>query len=236
MTMHKRLLALLLLFVGLPGCTGSPDDWLPLGRQRDLTYHRTVHFLEEVVDSSVTVHERGTVKYQGLTVAVTEYPGGARDYLVGDDKGVRRLATVRGRDGTLRMEDDAHYVLRLPAKVGSHWMLPSAISLIESMFYEAGERIRDRQVPVTLRYTVEATDETVTVPAGTFSNCLRVSAHGSAITRVNMGQNFGHIDVAHTDWYAPGIGLVKSERRETSDSAYLRPGSAVQELVAIEER
>jgi hypothetical protein len=116
------------------------------------------------------------------------------------------------------------------------WTLPSEVTLIESMFYEAGERIRDRRVPVTVRYAVAATNETVTVPAGTFTNCVRINGHGSAITRVNMGQNFGHIDVVHTDWYAPGVGLIRSERKETSDSAYLKPGSAVQELVAIEER
>jgi hypothetical protein len=47
---------------------------------------------------------------------------------------------------------------------------------------------------------------------------------------VNQGANFGHVDVEHTDWYAPGVGLVRSERRETSDSPYLKPGTYVQEL------
>lgn len=45
--------------------------------------------------------------------------------------------------------------------------------------------------------------ESVEVPAGTFENCLKVS--------YVMKQNFGPENIRHyiTEWYAPGVGLVK---------------------------
>jgi hypothetical protein len=235
MRVQRRWWAILFLCAGsLIGCGRSQSEPIPLGLQRVMLYQRLVSIRDESIRSSYIVRERGTVDYQGRQVAAVEFPGGARDYYLRDDSGIRRLATVRGRDGVVSMEDDQHYILKLPASINVHWSLPSEITLIESVFYESGERIRERQVPVTLRYNVEAVDDTVVVPAGTFTNCIRVKATGSAITRVNMGQNFGHIDVVHTDWYAPGVGLVKTERRETSDSPYLKPGSALQELVSID--
>ena len=49
--------------------------------------------------------------------------------------------------------------------------------------------------------------ESVTVPAGTFENCLKVSY----IEKSNMGEESMKEYV--TAWYAPGIGLVKEESK-----------------------
>ncbi|MFO1436596.1 MAG: hypothetical protein U1F34_09720 [Gammaproteobacteria bacterium] len=198
-------------------------------------YRVTINVAGESEQSEFTVRERGAIQYQGMDVGVVEFPSGGRDYLVRDQFGVRRIGTVRGFDSSLRLDDEQHYLIKLPATPGMSWPLTSQVSLVESIFYEAGEHIRDREVQVPMVYAISANDESVTVPAGTFEHCVKITANGSAIVRVKMGENFGHIDVAHTDWYAPGIGLVRSERRETSDSPYLRPGTYLQELISIDQ-
>jgi hypothetical protein len=218
------------LAVLLVSCGRPPEALFPVDAGREWNYSVTTTVLDETVRSALEVRALGVVDNEGAQVGVIEYAGNARGYYVSDADGVRRVGTRRGVDGRVRSDGPGHFILRAPYAAGTKWSLPSQLTLIESIFYEAGERIRDREVPVTLDYAIESLDETVTAPAGTFSGCLKVTAYGSAIVRVNQGANFGHVDLRHTDWYAPGVGLVRSERHETSDSPYLKPGLFVQEL------
>lgn len=212
------------------GCGGARGTLFPLDAGRSWDYSVTTTVLDQTVRSTMQVRALGMVDGEDGPVGVIEYPGNARGYYVSDSDGVRRVATRRGIDGRVRRDGPKHFILRSPFAVGTKWSLTSQLTLVESVFYEAGERIRDREVPVTLDYSIASAGETVTVPAGTFRDCLKVSASGSAIVRVNQGANFGHVDVEHTDWYAPGVGLVRSERRESSGSPYLKSGVYVQEL------
>lgn len=212
------------------GCGGARGTLFPLDAGRSWDYAVTTTVLDETVRSTIEVRALGTVDGEDGPVGVIEYPGNARGYYVSDADGVRRVAMRRGIDGRVRRDGPTHFILRAPYTVGTKWSLTSQLTLVESVFYEAGERIRDREIPVTLDYSIASAGETVTVPAGTFHDCLKVSASGSAVVRVNQGANFGHVDVEHSDWYAPGVGLVRSERRETSGSPYLKAGVYVQEL------
>ncbi|MCG3146485.1 MAG: hypothetical protein HONDAALG_04578 [Gammaproteobacteria bacterium] len=214
----------------LAGCGGPPETFFPLDAGRSWDYVVTTTVLDETVRSTMQVRSLGTIDDEDGPVGVIEYTGNSRGYYVSDADGVRRVATRRGIDGRVRRDGPAHFILRAPYVAGTKWSLTSRLTLIESIFYDAGERIRDREVPVTLGYSIASAGETVAVPAGTFGGCLKVTASGSAIVRVNQGANFGHVDVEHTDWYAPGVGLVRSERRETSASPYLKAGTYVQEL------
>jgi hypothetical protein len=80
-------------------------------------------------------------------------------------------------------------------------------------------------VPVELQYRIESTDEEITVPAGTFKNCLRIKGVGT--TSKNVGFYVGQTDirVENIEWYAPGAGLVKAVRLETTTSKVLPRGS-----------
>jgi hypothetical protein len=231
----RRIIAVFIFCAVLAACGRGKNELLPLGTSRSMHYRLSINVMGETELREFTIRDRGTVRYQGMDVGVVELPNGGRDYLVRDPSGVRRVGTVRGFDSSLRLDDDQHYLIKLPPTPGTSWPLTSQVSLAESIFYLAGEHIREREVQVPMIYSIAANDESITVPAGTYKHCVKITATGSAIVRVKMGENFGHIDVAHADWYAPGVGLVKSERRETSDSPYLRPGSYLQELVRVDE-
>lgn len=212
------------------GCGTTPDDYFPLSDARGWEYRLTLRVLDETTSKRYLVRNAGTVEHEGRRVSIFEHPDGLRHYYVRDDNGVRRIATARAADGALTADGDEHFILREPLAAGTAWELGSRLALAESVFYDNGERIRDRRTSVRLRYVIESTDDHVQVPAGSFNRCVRVRATGSAIVRVNQGANFGHVDVDHTDWYAPGVGLVKSHRIETSDSPYLKPGEFLLEL------
>lgn len=231
-TALSRLFLSVPTIVVLGACGRADDDYIPLDAGRNWDYRLTIQVLGETERRRFRVRNLGTVEHEGRTVAIVDNAGNARGYYAETADGVVRIGTVRGLDGKLREDDPEHYILRDPIEPGTSWTLPSRLTLIESIYYEAGERIRDRRVPLMLTYTIESTQAEVSVPAGTYQDCVKVRGSGSGNTRVNQGQNFGHVDVRHVDWYCPGVGLVKSERKETSESPYLTPGSYSQELVS----
>jgi hypothetical protein len=63
-------------------------------------------------------------------------------------------------------------------------------------------------------YTVEDVSESVTVPAGTFRNCLRIRRERDLTNPDLMGAT----DQAEQDklfWFAPGVGKVREENSMT---------------------
>ncbi|HNX28064.1 MAG TPA: hypothetical protein PKN87_01440 [Syntrophomonadaceae bacterium] len=74
--------------------------------------------------------------------------------------------------------DEAEVILQAPFTVGASW--------------EATDRT----------YTITATDETITVPAGVFDHCLKI---------VSTFPDSSH---TVTEYYAPGTGMIRSEFKD----------------------
>lgn len=79
--------------------------------------------------------------------------------------------------------------------------------------------------------TVEAADETVEVPGGTFDGCVRVVSRGStSVDAAGLGPIA--LSVETRLWYAPGVGVVRIERTESTDRADVRGVNLVYRLVS----
>jgi len=91
------------------------------------------------------------------------------------------------------------------------------------------------QQNIPLEFTVEAEDDTVTVGAGTFEHCLRVKATGSLFAGSTLQDFMGirFIQVEQTDWYAPGVGLIRRVRNESTTPAEWN-NTYTQELLGFE--
>jgi hypothetical protein len=89
-------------------------------------------------------------------------------------------------------------------------------------------------IPYTMTYLVESKKETVTVPAGTFENCLLVK--GSGLVQKDKGAlGVIKISVSEDSWYAPGIGLVKSVRKESGNHVLVASGEKLLQLLSYEK-
>lgn len=111
------------------------------------------------------------------------------------------------------------YVLKLPLAVGATWTSSGETESLHRTFlggYGAINKPVAADGPIV--FTVESVEDTVRVPAGTFHHCLRV--HGVGSGKLDWGQPFGMLTVTMdvTQWYAPGIGLVKRVRKEGTGS------------------
>lgn len=123
-----------------------------------------------------------------------------------------RLILPKGRNlrvGYTWTMDTSPYVM--------HWMPP---------FVEANASIK----PFDLVYEVASLDDTVETPAGIFQNCIRLDATGKMVFYADASAGYQEILINHTEWYAPGVGLVKLERDEPLDTSIMKGGKVTMML------
>lgn len=226
--MRVRTLALTVLLVAA-ACTQGASSYFPLDAGRRWEYRVRTTILGETTSQRQIVRNLASARWHGQDVTVQESGSGFRRYYAAAPEGIKRLlADPAASDGGL--DGQSQTVLGAPYAAGTQWRAESRLSLIESRTFEPADRIIPRRRPVTLTYVIESVNDEVTVAAGSFSGCLRVSAGGSARVEVNRGNEMAVVRVSHTDWYARGIGLIKTIRSEDSDSTFLTRGEYAQEL------
>ena len=100
---------------------------------------------------------------------------------------------------------------------------------------ESGSQHVIEAIPVIASIT--AINETVTVPAGKYYNCLRIEANGEKFIREGKYayQPKMTISTNNTRWYAPGIGLVKETQIDKSNIHMYPLGGFIKELVRFEK-
>ena len=204
----RRLAPLLLLILLLPACGRQTDSgYFPLEKGGAWEYTITYKVRGEMRTQKLIYRNGGTVKAQDQRYYVRINLNGKREYYRKTKDDIYRVDPISGKH---------HTVLVLPPDKGQEWHSDSKIRVLDiTGVYTPTFRARIVN-PVDLTYRIEATDDEVTVPAGTFSNCLRIRATGSLFPGQTLQENLGmqSINVDETEWYAPGVGLVKVVRRE----------------------
>jgi hypothetical protein len=78
---------------------------------------------------------------------------------------------------------------------------------------------------------MEKNDDTVTVPAGTFQNCLRLKGVCDAANKKDQ-----KVQAELYIWYAPDVGWIKTLRKEQSSDPSLGDGGTfTNQLLAIDK-
>ncbi len=110
------------------------------------------------------------------------------------------------------MREKPYYYIRKPYRVGTTW----------DDDYTTKHLMEPVKFPI--KVTIQSMDETITVPAGTFEKCLKLKKSGQIDE--SHGGYFGKskVIVEENFWYAPGVGLVKSEFNEMSNHRMSGPG------------
>lgn len=234
--MRLSLLAAALLAAG---CDQGPkgDSYFPLTVGSSWTYDVTSD-----VDGTVThdVQEHSvtrTIDYEGggtVFVRRNDVPGsvGMEYWLRMDKVGISRIAQRTDIDEQAKLDPNARTVLKLPLTAGASWLVPSQPFVIGPKT-DLGQR--DIKMPkVLMNNTVEAMDEVVTVPAGTFKQCARIEGVGNLPLYLDAVTGFKDIPIVNREWYCKGVGLVKVERVELLSSNFFSGGKVVMELTAYQ--
>ena len=118
---------------------------------------------------------------------------------------------------------DEHFILRYPLLERKQWQDITATKLLVKTG-PPQKTVFKIEAEIPLKVLVDALEETIVVPAGIFHHCIKITKQGSEFK--DAGNYIGRtiVRVKETSWYAPGVGLVKSIREETTESQALDKG------------
>lgn len=213
---NYRLLTLLLLCCFLSSCSDKPigSDYFPLNKGWSWTYKSFTDYDDEIesVSKELTITNLGVKKSGKKSFFVRRTSSDIDYYHNFDETGLYREALRTLVETKPRMDRDKRYVLKQPLEIGTEWREISRPLLLLRIYPYRVRVGKDAQVPII--YKIESMSETVTVPAGTFENCIKVAGEGSFKTYTDSVTGEKEIPIFVEEWYAPGVGLVKQIRRE----------------------
>ena len=218
--------ALLLLCAA---CASEDDDYFPTTPGYEWVYdvsRTALRSSEPIIQKSIVRNLRaervGAQRYYPKI-----YASGEKRYFTRTSDGVayRRAGAQRPA-----------LILSHPPAPGARWRAPSRLYLFELPGKPGQDRDQDQIKPaLTLDYAIVGTDDVVDVPAGRFARCVRVEAQGFLDLPARAALGIRSIKVEQTQWFAPGVGLVKMTRREYAPPD-LYPARYTQSLTAFSRR
>lgn len=224
---RSRLLVVLLLAGACAGPEPPRDDYFPTlpGYQWEYDISRTTPILlEPALQKSIVLNLEAETR-----AGVRRYP---KRYASGGKRFFIKSATGVWHDGA--GENGRAQLIAYPPEPGTEWSAPSRLYLFDLPKKLDGDRKLIGQ-DLTLDYAIASRDETVEVPAGRFSDCLRIEAIGFLDLPRRLMLGIKVIKVKQTEWYAPGVGLIKKTRQEYA-LPNLYPGEYAQVLTAFRQK
>jgi hypothetical protein len=140
---------------------------------------------------TITVTNLPPREINGVTLTPRKWDkGGASNYyLVGTDNfGVYRYGEAKSETDEPLISQPKVYYLKDPVNKGTTWDIKT--------------KLGDDDLTVNL--SIESVNDAVKVPAGSYQDCLKVKHAGG------NQQNGSAVSLEAYEWYAPGVGLVKS--------------------------
>lgn len=217
------------------GCSSQPqgDSYFPLDVGATWEYDVASDINGTLTRDTYLARVDRTIDYEGgdqVFVRRVEVPGniGIEYWLRKDKVGIARIAKRTDAEEQAKLDPNARTVIKLPVTQGASWMVPTDPFVIAPKT-DLGQR-EVKMPKVLLTFTVEAVDETVTVPAGTYKDCARVVGIGVLPLYLDAVQGFTDITITNREWYCKGVGLVKLEREEPLSSMLWSGGKITMEL------
>ena len=190
----------------IAACTSPETGYFPVTPGYEWTYdiRRIVpEFNEPIVQKSI-VRNLPARTVDGVTYYPKAYASGSIRHFTISADGVSR--SNPGHEGV-------DHIIGHPLNAGVEWSAGSRLYLFDLPEKLAGawDRLSSN---LELDYTITSLDDPVNVPAGYFPSCLRIDAIGFLDLPSRLMLGIRIIKVEQTQWYAPGVGLVKMTRRE----------------------
>lgn len=229
-----RTLSLLALLSAatLAGCSPPAGaDLFPLGQGRSWTYDVKTEWENNTVDHETLVFTGHGSEALGDGRAFRRRSETGVDYwLRVDASGVYRVASKTDLDAEPQPDPAPRYVLKFPLQVGTAWQASTTAYLLKRN-QEFPPEIRHSHRNIPMSYAIEALGDKVATRAGTFEGCVRVKGTASVKLFADPVVGWKDVPLSTLEWYCPGVGLVKLERREPANSTFLAGGTLTMELI-----
>lgn len=219
----------------LVGCALRPDgdEMFPLAAGHEWTYRVVIEREEPTPKQrdTLVLRTRGSGTVDGQTAWRRRSATGMDYWLRSDSSGIYRIASKTDLQAAPALDPERRYVLKRPYEVGTQWEITSTPYVLQRR-NEFPQTQYQRNVVLNMVYRIEALDERVQTPAATFERCIRVEGRAELRVFVDALGAYRDTPVTAREWYCPGVGLVRLERREQSASKLLNGGALTMELLA----
>ena len=224
------LLGALCLLPLLSGCEKPANDnpYFPLEAGRSWTYKVETTFDDpegHVDTATLTLTNMGRVELNGVETWRRRSDSGNEYWLRADEKGVYRIAS-RGPTGKQPVLDPAPRTV-IPAKLtrDETWSTTTVPYFIKRRSEWPPEfRYIDKYRNMRMNYSIQATDQKITTPAGEYSGCLLIKGVADMNVWVENEMTYKEVPMVNLEWYCPGVGLVQLERHEPTTARFFQGG------------
>ncbi|WP_291555695.1 hypothetical protein [Comamonas sp. SCN 65-56] len=215
----------LLAAMALAGCNRPPPDaesYFPLHLGARWTYALRTDMAKPPVEATLELSVVRKETLEGEPVTVRRSASGVEYYVRENASGLERVASRTDLE-ELPLRDETPIRI-LPARLqpGVEWIGSTAPVVLQRTLefpHELKYEYRAHMV-----YRIAAIDETLEVPAGRFSPCVRVEGSGSFKIYKDGLTGVADQTIASTEWYCKGVGLARFDRDEPADSRMLKGG------------
>jgi hypothetical protein len=187
--------------------------------------------LAKPIRQTITLRNFGGEDIEGLPAWNRRSNSGVDYWLRSDDTGIYRVATKGPLDAAPIIDTLARFVLKKPYAVGTAWE-GFTTTFVYHRKNEMPRELRHvkQYQKIMMQFRIASVTEKVSVPAGEFSNCIRVDGTAQIRLYVDEALTYREVPFYQREWYCGGVGLVKLERIETSPTKFLIGGTQVLEL------
>lgn len=212
------------------GCSGSQNSFFPLTKGRVWVYTIDLKTGQGKREMKHVVANLGSGVLHNHKVYVQRAADGLVTYFRVEPGGIFRVGDT-GPDGKTHILPKPVLVLPRPAALSApSWADWEYTAALQRGGPPKANLHIDIRVRVKMTYTVSSTDSVVEVPAGRFGHCLQIRGTGEVERDVGTPIGSITIHVVSTKWYAPGVGLVKVERKESTSSPIVPAGELKMQL------
>lgn len=229
-------LSALALLAALAGCSRESRDqsFFPLDEGRTWTYRVTKN-VDEAAEPDIdylSFAMKGPEKLESGMAQRRHSDHGVDYFLRSDEQGIYRVGSRNTLDENPKSDNPPRFVLKKPFVIGTQWQAATVPYLLQRR-NEVPKEVRYTTKPIMMVYAIAALDQKVETPAGQFEGCIKVVGEAKIKLYVDAQFSWRDIPLFTTEWYCPGVGLVRVERVEVSPSKFMRGGSQTLDLVAF---
>lgn len=226
----RSLFLLVGLLVMLGGC-GKPvheNPLFPLKEGRSWTYRIDIAYDDpdgHLDSSTLTLTNMGAMTLNGAETWRRRSDTGNEYWLRADESGVYRIASRTPVDKSAVLD-------RVPRMVIPAKLTPDAKWSVGTMPYFLRRRNEwppefkyvDRYRHLIMDYSIEATNQKVSVAAGEYSGCVQFKGVSKVMLWVESDMTYKEMPIISVEWYCPDVGLVMLERREPTTARLFQGG------------
>lgn len=225
------MVALVLVCVS---CSHKNQSYFPLNEGYKWHYDVTLITRDGLKNQKYILNNLGKSELDGKPVFLRRSLDGTILYYSEDDEGIVYLGNVSDLVPGLVFNADEQIVMRNPIKVDTTWEQKTLTRLLKKTGPPQKTELKIiAKVPLDVK--IESLTDTVHVPAGEFRDCLKITMTGSTMKDAGNYVGLTLVNVDQISWYARGVGLIKMERVETTQSHALDKGSLLVELTDFDK-